>query len=1669
VVTARRNLRPVSCPAIQLRRPAGMLWGVFFLLAVGSAVGEELRTSWERSSTGELVLTVQLDAPSFVPTADGMRQLPPLSRWAFALPDRALYGFALLLRLPPQTELSTEVLRWQELPLEAPLAQRRCTECRPEDPPLARLLPLGSTGEHSIAALQLFPYTLDTERHRVRIAREFRVRFRSPVPFSAGIPVIEPSSVPASARSTAGRELLQGEPHRIPTAPDGYQYKLIVDRDGLYRVTARQLQELGIPLATIPVESFRLWNRGREIPLYVYDRNNNGRLDDYPPDPDYLAFFAEANRVSFQNPYGDMYRDPETDENVYVLTWAPGKGQRMVEESGDIRISDPRRMVDLRGRAFLSTVIVEENRLEERFGSVEELDRDLLLPSFRGDQLFWARVPANTSVTVPIRLPAPALLAPDPVEVEVMLCGALARPLPCPIPPYTAEIYLNRRRILRASWSDARPFLVRSPRDQIAPIPASLLAEADSSTLTVANIFDCPEAADRAPSFFLNWVRIRYPRLYVATDDELLFRTPEGSPPGLYTFALEGFRTPNILLFRYGVSRIVNFSLERVTLPFGGVRYTVRFQSYVASPEELFYAIAADSVRTPRRLVRDFPSDLVNPANAADYLLITHKGLWDRQTPEAVSPTHPVQRLLQLRQRQGLRAMAVDIEDIYDEFNYGIASREALRRFLRYAWHTWSVPPRYVLLLGSARPLPPQLWQTRRWGMTPTDYPYGCVEGTYQTPTGALTDDPFAEIAIGRIPAETLAEADAVISKLEEHEGRYATEYFHPRVLLLAGLNGFQQQTELLAERLPPGISQRRLYVAPGTPYSGHTSELLQLFAEGAAVVNFLGHGGGGIWEDAGLLRDEDVELLQNRGRYPIVSSLTCFTGAFEQQVYRRGLLTSLVIAPRRGAVAAWGNSGYGWLENSFLLSTALLEVLTRPTGTEQRLGDVFRGGKLLYAARAYGLQNEIVLSMLLQSTLLGDPAMLLRLPPDTLRLEAEPATAYPGDSLTVQAVLPFGSGTARLLLTDERGNDLPGSEQVVSLSGTRLRWSVRIPATYTGSRLSVRLYVVSADGTRALSGGVTLSTGAVLLGEIQSNPSPPVPGQPLAFRISVRSRTPVQTVTATVSVLLPDGTLSSLGTLPCQLVAPELYQTQPPVPAASVVAGAEFRVLFTVTLSTGQSVSSWLATFRVPGIADPAVLLPLAGDSLRTALPWLRMVVTGQGAQLQARLYNWSETPAGAVLARLWQRQPGGGLQLLAAQRLDIPGNGFTDWLLRPPPALRPRWLRLEVLSDTLSTGGDRIQANNAAEDSLLLGCFAVMPGLGTTPDGVQATAVGVPGIAVVEVPAAAAPSTPVLLCLQVLDSARTVQPDVFLLHLADSSRALAITTAQPLRATLQLWYDRQDSSLQRGTPALYRKHSRLDLWQRLPSSELSPGVLTAEVTLPGVFAVGVTTDRRPPQVRLTAEGRSLPTRTVLSAYPRIGIVGVDENGIATDTGSIQLTLNGQPVPASQYAVLDTAQTPTAASISYRPRLESGTHIICATLTDCNGNTSERTCIQVEVSTTLELRLLGTFPNPFAEEMFIAYELLGASNVDEIEVRFYTASGRSIRRMVFPTSSPTEAFGFLRGGTGLPTAPGYHEIWWDGTDDEGRPVANGVYFYRVRVRAGETVIERRGSVARVR
>ena len=61
-----------------------------------------------------------------------------------------------------------------------------------------------------------------------------------------------------------------------------------------------------------------------------------------------------------------------------------------------------------------------------------------------------------------------------------------------------------------------------------------------------------------------------------------------------------------------------------------------------------------------------------------------------------------IEPLRALRQSQGWRLAVVDVDDIFDEFNYGHKSPYAVRDFLRFATAQWALAPRFALLVGHA-------------------------------------------------------------------------------------------------------------------------------------------------------------------------------------------------------------------------------------------------------------------------------------------------------------------------------------------------------------------------------------------------------------------------------------------------------------------------------------------------------------------------------------------------------------------------------------------------------------------------------------------------------------------------------------------------------------------------------------------------------------------------------------------------------------------------------------------------------------------------------------------------------------------------------------------------------------------------------------------------------
>ena len=98
--------------------------------------------------------------------------------------------------------------------------------------------------------------------------------------------------------------------------------------------------------------------------------------------------------------------------------------------------------------------------------------------------------------------------------------------------------------------------------------------------------------------------------------------------------------------------------------------------------------IEQTQMESAARIEGNTPSTWHDPKNGADFVIITTERF-----------TQKCRKSGGVRQSQGLKTKVVLVEDIYDEFNFGEHSPEAIKEFLRTALNEWQLKPRYVLLV----------------------------------------------------------------------------------------------------------------------------------------------------------------------------------------------------------------------------------------------------------------------------------------------------------------------------------------------------------------------------------------------------------------------------------------------------------------------------------------------------------------------------------------------------------------------------------------------------------------------------------------------------------------------------------------------------------------------------------------------------------------------------------------------------------------------------------------------------------------------------------------------------------------------------------------------------------------------------------------------------------
>ena len=296
--------------------------------------------------------------------------------------------------------------------------------------------------------------------------------------------------------------------------------------------------------------------------------------------------------------------------------------------------------------------------------------------------------------------------------------------------------------------------------------------------------------------------------------------------------------------------------------------------------------------------------------------------------------------------------------------------------------------------------------------------------------------DDVPEIAVGRIPVRSAADARAVLDKVREHETVYRTGPWNRLLSLYAGEGDFGPEVDpaiewamqMVLQAVPYDFDVSFAYDNPASPYyyAPFGSKVLEFLNDGAILTAYMGHGGGEL-DVAGL------EGIRVEHRYPMLAFFACGTGDYvglgdsdpEWLLKRPG-------APMAFLVSQNASHPYGNIVLSRELFAAVFEERPATFGEAVRRmkwrtvhqDDEFR--RMVDAAASTYLSpdemDENRRSHLYIYNLLGDPALAMRFPSGTLTVAVAPGPYARGTELAFSGTVGgLAGGTAHVTLEVDR------------------------------------------------------------------------------------------------------------------------------------------------------------------------------------------------------------------------------------------------------------------------------------------------------------------------------------------------------------------------------------------------------------------------------------------------------------------------------------------------------------------------------------------------------------------------------------------------------------------------------------------------------------------------
>jgi hypothetical protein len=743
----------------------------------------------------------------------------------------------------------------------------------------------------------------------------------------------------------------------------GPRYKIAVDHDGIYQLTYIDLKNAGMDVGTVDPRNFHLSSQGQDVAIYIV-----GEADGSFDFGDSIKFYGQkfygdhlAQEYAIESTqwmtYSHQLSDgsftlwhPEsnatmlekyTDENVYWLSVGTTPGLRMAPLSSASEMSDPVPPY------FTATVHAGQSHEWYTYNFSSE------------DTWFWDRIRTETTRTYTTTLSAVAS-----VPVSATIRGeVVARTFSNHEYDHHTQFRLNNQPIDDKYWNGISRYSFETQISQ------SSLVEGENQ-LKLSVLLDAYEYQP-ADDLYFDWFEIDYAHLFKVHDDYLAFSRDESGGPWWYE--ITGFSSGAADV--YEITDPLKPKMVTVQPPQSG---TLSFGG--DHNGQVRYAVAGSSaIQTPKSISYYAPPDLKSSSNAADYVFITHKDFYTA-----------TQMLADYRSTQGLTARVVDVQDLYNEFNYGIFNPIAIKNFLAYTFAFWQTPPTYVLLVGDGH------WNFK--GYQSNSYPdvdYSSPTPIYMPPNLSWVDpwqgevdsanllaavvgtDPFPDLNIARLPVNSVAELNVVIHKIMDYENSPLGDWQYNLIFAADDedpAGDFASLADgIINDIIPSAYRDNRIYLDDlGSAALANQSLKQALNVSGAALLNYIGHAAIDGWANEDIFINSDIQDLNNGSMLPVVLSMDCLDG-YWLYPSQSSLIEELLRAENKGAVSTFSPTGLGVATGHDALQRGFYDAVFNQGIKE--LGPATLAAKLsLYASGSnYDLLHTF--------TVFGDPALRMHIP----------------------------------------------------------------------------------------------------------------------------------------------------------------------------------------------------------------------------------------------------------------------------------------------------------------------------------------------------------------------------------------------------------------------------------------------------------------------------------------------------------------------------------------------------------------------------------------------------------------------------------------------------------------------------------------------------------------